>query len=95
MLSVTENAQTLVEGLATEAGLADNGGLRIAMAEDQTQLEVSLAPEPQPGDQVVDAGQSKVFVAEDTAPALENQTLDATQTEQGVGFTLTPQQPTA
>lgn len=90
MLNVTENAQTLVSGLATEAGVADNGGLRIAMTEDQTQLQVSVVEEPEATDTVVPAGDSKVFVAEDTAPALDTQTLDATQTEEGVGFTLQP-----
>jgi Fe-S cluster assembly iron-binding protein IscA len=44
----------------------------------------------EPNDQVVESGEAKVYVAEDTSPALEGQTLDAQQTEEGVGFTLQP-----
>lgn len=47
-------------------------------------------PEPEPNDQVVESGEAKVYVAEDTSPALEGQALDAQQTEEGVGFTLQP-----
>ncbi len=90
MLNVTENAQAAVKGLTTEAGMPEGSGLRIALAEDQAQLEVSLVPEPEPTDQIADSQEAPVYVAKDTAPALEGQTLDAAQTEQGIGFSLQP-----
>jgi Fe-S cluster assembly iron-binding protein IscA len=90
MLNVTDNAQAMVKGLTEDAGLSGAGGLRLALADDQTQLQVNLVPEPEPNDQVVESGEAKVYVAEDTSPALEGQTLDAQQTEEGVGFTLQP-----
>lgn len=92
MLTVTENAQTLVKGLTENAELPETGGVRLALAPDQTQLTVSLVPAPEETDQVVDSGEARVYVAEDTAAALEDHALDATQTEEGVGFTLQPQQ---
>jgi iron-sulfur cluster assembly protein len=95
MLTVTENAQAVVKGLTTDQGLPETAGLRLALAEDQAQLEVALVPQPEPSDQVVADSEAPVYVAEDTVPALADQTLDASQTAEGIGFTLQPQQPTA
>ena len=85
MLSVTENAQAAVKGLTANAP-QPTAGLRIAA--DQDQLAVTVVAQPQPDDVVVDAGEAHVYVAADTAPVLDNQTLDAQETLQGVGFTL-------
>lgn len=90
MLTVTENAQAVVKGLTDSEELPDTAGLRLAMADDATQLQVSVVPEPQPTDVVVEAGDGKVYLAEDAATVLEGQTLDAAPTEEGVGFTLSP-----
>lgn len=90
MLNVTENAQAVVKGLTTDAGLPETGGLRIALAEDETQLEVSLVPEPLPTDHNVGGEDAAVYVAEETTQVLEDQTLDANQNEEGIGFTLAP-----
>lgn len=91
MLTVSENAQAAVKGLTTSEELPDTAGLRLAVGADQTQLEVSVVREPQASDVSVQAGEGNVYLAEDAAPLLENQTLDAAQTDEGVGFTLTPQ----
>ncbi|MDV3220011.1 Fe-S cluster assembly protein HesB [Intrasporangium sp.] len=85
MLTVTENAQAVVKGLTSD-NASPTAGLRIAR--DQDQLAVRVVAEPQPSDVVVDAGEARVYLAEDTAPTLEDQTLDATQTPEGIGFTL-------
>ncbi|GAA1161510.1 iron-sulfur cluster biosynthesis family protein [Ornithinicoccus hortensis] len=90
MLTVTENAQAVVKGLTDSDELPDTAGLRLAVAGDETQLAVSVVPEPEPTDVVVDAGEGKVYLAEDAATLLDGQTLDATPTEEGVGFTLSP-----
>ncbi|HSP59789.1 MAG TPA: iron-sulfur cluster biosynthesis family protein [Ornithinimicrobium sp.] len=95
MLTVTENAQAVVKGLTSEQGMPESAGLRLSLAPDQTQLQVALVPQPEPTDQTVPSTQAPVYVAEDTVPALADQTLDAAQTAEGVGFTLQPQEPTA
>lgn len=94
-LVLTENAQAAVKGLTVQAGLPDGGGVRIALAPEQNQLELSLVPGPEAGDEVVEADEAKVFVSEETSPLLDGQTLDAGQTPEGVGFSLHPQQPEA
>lgn len=91
MLTLSENAQAAVKGLTTSEELPETAGLRLAVGPDQTQLEVSVVREPQDNDVAVEAGEGNVYVAQDAAPLLENQTLDAAQTDEGVGFTLTPQ----
>lgn len=90
MLTVTENAQAVVKGLTDSDELPGTAGLRLAMADDQTQLQVTVVPEPQPTDVVVDAGEGTIYLAEEAATLLEGQTLDAAPTEEGVGFTLSP-----
>ncbi|NLG23028.1 MAG: Fe-S cluster assembly protein HesB [Actinomycetales bacterium] len=91
MLTVSENAQAVVKGLTDAEELPDTAGIRLALGPDQGRLEVSVVPQPQPTDVSVEAGEGHVYLAEDAAPMLEDQTLDAAQTEEGVGFTLTPQ----
>lgn len=90
MLTVTDNAQTLVKDLTDKAEVPDTGGVRIAPAAAAGQLEVSIAPEPQPGDEVVGDEGARVFVEEQTAALLADSTLDAQGGEQP-GFVLTQQ----
>lgn len=85
MLTLTENAQVAVQGL-TQSVDDPAAGLRITSEQDQ--LAVSVVAQPEPTDVVVDAGEAHVYIAKDTAPALEDQVLDATRTADGVGFTL-------
>jgi Fe-S cluster assembly iron-binding protein IscA len=85
MLTLTENAQAAVKGLTQDVE-QPTAGLRIASEQDQ--LAVSIVTQPQPTDVVVDAGDARVYIAQETAPVLEDQTLDAAQTPEGVGFTL-------
>ncbi|WP_043500660.1 HesB/IscA family protein [Georgenia sp. SUBG003] len=95
MLTLTENAQAAVKGLTTEAGLPESGGVRIALTDEQTQLEMSLVTEPHPSDEVVEAEDAKVFVSAETSPILTDHELDAAQTPEGIGFTLRAQDPQA
>ncbi|GAA6524512.1 iron-sulfur cluster biosynthesis family protein [Intrasporangium sp. DVR] len=85
MLTVSENAQAVVQGL-TQSSPQPTAGLRIASEDGQ--FAVSVVPEPEPTDVVVAAGDANVYVAEDAAPALDGQTLDAAETPGGIGFTL-------
>jgi Fe-S cluster assembly iron-binding protein IscA len=88
VLTLTENAQTLVRDIASSPEMPAEGGLRIAPSADTTQLELSIAEAPSPGDQVIDAGDARVFVEATAAEALNDSTLDAAATDEGTGFVL-------
>ena len=91
MLTVSENAQAVVKSLTESEELPDTAGVRLSLGSGQSQLEVSVVPEPQTSDVKADAADGNVYLSQDVAPLLEGQTLDAAQTDEGVGFTLTPQ----
>lgn len=91
MLTLTENAQIAIKTLTSEAGLPEDGGVRIAMSEGGSELQMALSPEPAVGDQVIENDGARVFVAEETSTMLESQELDATETEEGTGFSLRQQ----
>lgn len=92
MLVLTENAQTVIRDLTTQPELPDGSGLRISPSTDgEGDLQLSLEPEPIPGDEViVDAG-VRVFLEPGAAVLLADQTLDAQVTDAGAGFYLTAQ----
>ena len=85
MLTLTEKAQAAVQDLTKDVE-QPSAGLRIASELDQ--LAVSVVTQPQLTDVVVDAGDARVYIAQDAAAVLDDQTLDAAQTPEGVGFTL-------
>jgi iron-sulfur cluster assembly protein len=55
MLTVTENAVTLIKGLLTSADQADHGGLRIGV-KSGADLGVGIAAAPLPHDEVIEDG---------------------------------------
>lgn len=91
MLTITDNAQTAIKTIAEQAGLPESGGVRIALADGGDELQMTLAPEPADGDDVIEGAGARVFVPEDTSTMLETQELDAAQTPEGTGFTLRQQ----
>ncbi|PJI93855.1 Fe-S cluster assembly protein HesB [Luteimicrobium subarcticum] len=92
MLTLTESARTAVADLAEQAGVAPEGGLRIAESPaTEGSLELTLVATPQPDDQVVDDQDAHVFVAATTAPVLTNLTLDTDPAQPGPAFVLAPQ----
>jgi iron-sulfur cluster assembly protein len=91
MLTLTENAQSAIKTIASESGLPEEGGVRISMAENGSELQMALAPEPAAGDDVIENAGARVFVPTETAALLAEQELDAATTEQGTGFTLRQQ----
>jgi Fe-S cluster assembly iron-binding protein IscA len=92
MLTLTENARTAVTDLATQAGVAPDGGLRIVESPATAgSLELSLVAAPEPGDEVVVEEEAHVFVDAVTAPALANLTLDVDPAASGTAFVLAPQ----
>lgn len=90
MLTLTENASTIVKDLTTQPGLADTAGLRISseVAEEST-FEVSAAEAPEPGDQTLEQGGATIYLDQGAAVMLDDKVLDAVvDTEGKVEFAL-------
>lgn len=77
MLTLTENASTLIKNLADQTAVAENAGLRISAGADAAQLSVDLTPAPEPDDKVVESAGARVFLEETAALALDDKVLDA------------------
>src|SRR5699024_223330 len=91
MLTLTENAQTAIKSITDQAEIPDAGGVRIAMTDSGTELQMTIADQPETGDEVIEAGGARVFVPEETASVLESQEVDASQGPEGAGFSLRQQ----
>ncbi|GAA3740735.1 iron-sulfur cluster biosynthesis family protein [Leifsonia bigeumensis] len=83
MLTLTENASTLIKNLADQTTVADAAGLRISAEADSANLSVDLTPEPEPTDQVIESAGARVFLEENAALALDDKVLDAQLDEAG------------
>ncbi len=93
MLTLTENAAAVVKTIAGQTQIADSGGIRFSRhTESENALTINTADSPQAGDEVVERDGARVFLAEDTVGALDDQILDA-QVDSGgaVQFTIAPQ----
>lgn len=84
MLTLTENASTIVNQITSQIGLGEGGGLRIT-ADDSAQpgLELSAAPQAEPGDQVVEQAGATVYLDRTAAALLDDKVLDASIDEAG------------
>ncbi|WP_181774844.1 iron-sulfur cluster biosynthesis protein [Amycolatopsis pittospori] len=96
MLTVTEAAAEAITALTGQDGTQGGSGLRFAMHSlegDSPQLAVSVAPQPENGDQVLGAEDGpKVFLEPDAAALLDDKVLDVQQDETGeVAFAVLPQ----
>lgn len=96
MLTLTENADTIATTIVAQQGEDPNAGLRIQTSAgdepEQPRFAVTVAPSPQPGDDVVEGVGCRVFLEHDASSALTDKVLDADVDEQGaVSFTLLPQ----
>ncbi|HEY3015359.1 MAG TPA: Fe-S cluster assembly protein HesB [Nocardioides sp.] len=93
MLTLTENASTIVKDLTAQTGANETAGLRISAADAAgPALAVTAAPQPQPGDQVVEQNGATVYLDELAATQLEDKVLDAGVDETGnVQFSLAEQ----
>lgn len=91
MLTLTENARTTVQDLTENAGLPETGGLRIAASSSDGGFDLVLVAEPAPGDEIVEAGTTKVFLEPTAAAALADQQLDADPAEATTSFRVVPQ----
>ena len=90
MLTLTENASTIVRDLTHQPGQSDTAGLRIT-SEDAPQptFAVTAAEAPEPGDQTVEQDGATVYLDESAAVMLEDKVLDAAVDQSGkVEFAL-------
>ncbi|GHD45272.1 Fe-S cluster assembly protein HesB [Mycetocola manganoxydans] len=84
MLTLTENASTIVRTITTQTAGAEEGGLRISSpAPESTDLAVAVAPAPEPQDEVVEASGARIFLEENAAALLGDKILDADVDEAG------------
>ncbi|MBB6625777.1 Fe-S cluster assembly protein HesB [Nocardioides sp. KIGAM211] len=91
MLTLTENASTIVKDITTQPGLEDTTGLRITteQAAGEPTFEVTAAAAPEPGDQTVDQDGATVYLDQGAAVMLEDKVLDAAVDPEGrVEFAL-------
>jgi len=92
MLTLTENASTIVKTLVDQNAATEDAGLRFSHDEANTgALTVATAEGAEPGDAVVERDGAKVFLDETAAVALGDQVLDASVDETGgVQFNIAP-----
>jgi Fe-S cluster assembly iron-binding protein IscA len=89
MLTLSPSAVEAVDSLLHRPEVPDDAGLRIRSA-GEAQLTIEIAPEPAPGDQVIEEGGARVFVESEAAPMLDNVELEARAQGDQVAFGLTP-----
>jgi Fe-S cluster assembly iron-binding protein IscA len=87
MLTLTENASTIINGITTQ--LPDANGLRIASGEGTPDFDVAPAAQAEPGDQVVEQDGATVYLNEPASAQLDDKVLDAGVDESGnVSFAI-------
>jgi Fe-S cluster assembly iron-binding protein IscA len=97
MLTLTENASTIVKTLVDQNLSTEDAGLRFSQeGAESGGLTVETAEQPVPGDAVVEKDGAKVYLDETAAVVLGDQVLDAAVDESGgVQFSLLPSEPVA
>jgi Fe-S cluster assembly iron-binding protein IscA len=93
VLTLTENASTVVKTIVDQSGTGQEAGLRISQDEpDSPALHVMPTQVPQPGDQVLEEAGARVFLEENAAVTLDDKVLDAqVDANGGVQFTIDSQ----
>ena len=86
MLTLTDQAQSVVRTMTQDPQAPKGAGLRIAPGDEG--IELMLVAEPAPGDALIDDGGARVFVEPEAAQMLDDQTLDATLENGEVNFFL-------
>ncbi len=92
MLTLTENASTIVKTLVDQTESSQDAGLRFSQEDPSAgALTVTTAEQAMPGDAVVEHDGAKVFLDETATVALGDQVLDANVDEAGaVQFSIIP-----
>ncbi len=93
MLTLTENASTIVNQILQHQELGESAGLRItADGSPEPAFEVAAAPQAEPGDQVVEQGGASVYLDATAAQLLDDKVLDAAvDTGGAVAFSVADQ----
>ena len=94
MLTLTDNAVSVIRTLTSQPEVPEGCGLRIAAdtTGDSAGLTLSLATAPAEGDQVMDDHGARLFLEPTAADVLNDKALDADVDEQGkVSFALAEQ----
>jgi iron-sulfur cluster assembly protein len=77
MLTLTENASSIVKDIAAQLG-HEGAGLRItADPEMESSFGVTASDHPEPGDQVIEEDGATVYVESQAAEVLSDKVLDA------------------
>jgi Fe-S cluster assembly iron-binding protein IscA len=91
MLTLTENASTIVTTIVDKQMESEESGLRISGPTDGA-FAISAVPAGEPGDTVVQSGQATVYLEESASQVLDDKILDAQVTPEGeVQFQLAQQ----
>lgn len=89
MLTLTENASTIVRDITTQPGLPETAGLRITADSDMSSFAIAAADDAQPADQVVEQAGATLYLDEQAAVVLDDKILDAAVDDSGqVEFAL-------
>ena len=93
MLTLTENARTIVRNIAQQPGHPDSAGLRITSeGAPEATFAVTATDTGEPGDEIVAAEGAFVYLDQPTAQLLDDKILDATVDPDGrVEFALAQQ----
>jgi iron-sulfur cluster assembly protein len=96
VLAITPNAAEAINGIVAASELPEGAGLRITSeteeiesGEARTDLRISLAEQPDEGDQVPEGTQ--VFIEQETASLLDDKLLDADISGDEIQFSLRDQ----
>ena len=93
MLTLTENASTIVKTITDQTTESKDAGLRFSQeGADASALAITTADAPEPGDQVVEDAGARVFLEQNAAGVLDDKVLDAQVDDTGsVQFSIAPQ----
>ena len=93
VLTLTENASTVVKDLIDQSPGQQDVGIRISQdAPDSPALHVIPTEAPEPGDAVVEENGARVFLEETAAVTLDDKVLDAlVHDDGGVQFSIAVQ----
>jgi iron-sulfur cluster assembly protein len=97
MLTLTLDATDAIEGILNAPGIPEGAGIRIAAAAPTSsaaaasELQVTVAAEPDDSDQLIEVEGARVFVEDTVADALEDKQLDTDIVDERVRFSLADQ----
>jgi iron-sulfur cluster assembly protein len=93
VLTLTQDATEVIEGLLAGPGVPDGAGVRIASAyptgaDAPSALQVRLAAEPNDHDEVIEDSGARVFVEDVVTGFLEDKLLDVDRDGDQVRFAI-------